>query len=141
MSISATIGKLQGLHATVTGIKSARTAFPSVLNTAVLPIALTWAGEAQWDLQALNLYRQDRTYIVRVYVQPVAQDIAGVDNGFTDTIALINAVGLKYVGDMTLTGSIDHIASISDSGIKTLTWAGTDYWGFEFTLAITEKTT
>lgn len=145
MSIATTVTKLQALHLTVSGIKSAPTTMPSSLNTAVMPIALTWPAESKWKLQALDLNRQDRTYLVRVYVQPVAQGLAGIDDGYQKCVTLLEAFGQKYLNDMSLGGAVDHIASIADSGViggsQELIGSKVEYWGFVFTLTITEKTT
>lgn len=143
MSITTMISALQTVHKTITGVTSAPTAMPSNLNTAVQPIVLVWPGEATWAPQALGYDRQDRTYEVRCYVQPVGQDKAGPENGYAACITLLQRFGEKYLDDLTLGGVADHIASMTDSGVlgggPEMTFAGVAYWGFVFRLTIVEK--
>jgi hypothetical protein len=146
MSVSTTITALQTLHNNINGIKAAPTAMPSVLNTSELPIALVWPGDADWRAQAIDLLkRQERTYIVRVYVQPIAREVAGIDKGYQRCITLLQLFGAAYVGDITLSGDVDHITSITDSGVSgggfELTWGDVGYWGFVYRLRIVEKST
>jgi hypothetical protein len=142
MSVQTTISALQTKHATITGMKSAPTAMPSVLNTADLPMALVWPADAEWSLQAMGLRRQDRLYIVRVFVAPVAQD-RPVDGGYQRCLPLIEAFGQAYQADTTLGGAVDHINDCRDMGISgggyELTWGGMPYWGFVYRVQVTEK--
>ena len=66
MTVSATITALQTLHAAISGINSAPTVVPSNVDQVTLPAALVWPADAEWQMQAIGLKRQERTYIVRV---------------------------------------------------------------------------
>ncbi len=144
MTIAATITALQTLHATIAGVNTAPTVFPSNLNTATMPIVLTWPGEADWRAQAVGLKREQREYIVRCYVAPISQDKAGPENAYTLCNTLLNLFGRAYLDNPTLSGAVDNILTILDSGVSggtfDLTWAGIAYWGFVFRLGIVEKT-
>ena len=144
MSVAATVTALQTLHATVAGIKSAPTQMPSSLNTAELPMALVWPGEATWQLAAMGLKRQERVYIVRVFARPVAQDIPGPDAGYDDCVALLEAFGQAYQSNLTLAGAVDNISAVRDSGISggamELLWGNISYWGFVYRVTVVEKT-
>lgn len=144
MSVSATVTALQTLHATISGVKSAPAHMPSNLNTTLLPIALVWPGEAEWRLAAMGLKRQERTYIVRVFVQPVAQNVAGPDAGYDACVTLLELFGQAYQDNLTLAGAVDQIAAVRDSGISggamELTWSGVPYWGFVYRVTVVEKT-
>jgi hypothetical protein len=145
MTIAATITALQTLHLTLTtsGVKTAPTTMPSNLNTATMPIVLVWPGEADWRAQAVGLKRQQREYIVRCFVAPVAQDLAGPVNHYATCNTLLEAFGRAYLADVSLGNKVDSIATIVDSGVSggtfDLTWAGVSYWGFVFRLGIVEK--
>jgi len=144
VSIATTIAAIQTKNAGVTGIKSAPTAMPSALNTTLLPIALVWPSEARWNLAAMGLRRQEREYIVRVYVKPIGQGMAGPDDGYQECVTLLEAVGQAYLGDITLgSANIDTMLEMNDSGVSgggfELTWGGTAYWGFVYRLRIVEK--
>jgi hypothetical protein len=141
MSVQSTYEKIQTLNRAITGIVTAPTAMPTSLNAAALPCALTIPGPAQWDTQAIGLPRQLRTYAIRVYVLPISQG-AGVDEGFQKVLPILQAFGNYYLSQpgQTLGGTVDHIDSIADSGVKgDLTFGGVAYHGFEFTLSVTEK--
>ena len=138
MSVLTTLAALQAAHLTITGIASAPTAMPAALNTATLPIALTFPSAAEWNEQAIGLKRQFREYIIRVYVNPAAQG-EGVDEGFQECLPIIQAFGEYYLGHLTLTDAVDHIGDIRDEGIGILPFAGVDYRGFTFHVNVTEK--
>ncbi len=141
MSITTTVTALQTLHAGISGVKSAPTAMPSNLSTGALPIALVWPGPGEWSLQAMGLKRQERTYEVRVFVQPVAEGIAGPDAGYQACLSLLEAFGQAYQGDPSLSGSVDQIAACRDDGVTAgaLTWGNVPYWGFVYHLTVVEK--
>jgi hypothetical protein len=139
MSISTVITALQAKNAAITGITSAPTAMPAALNTAAMPIALVFPGVAQWSSAAIGLNEVVRTYIVRVYVEPVGQG-QGVDEGFQAAAPIMDAIGTAYLADPTLGGAITHFNSISDMGLDgVLMFAGNTYRGFEFQVSVTSK--
>ena len=143
MTVSATIAALQTIHKTITGVVSAPTAMPSNLDQVTLPAALVWPGEATWDMQAIGLKRQERSYIVRVFVQAVAQGITGPDQGYQACVGLLQSFGAKYLADITLGGVADHITALRDSGVSgggfELMWGQVPYWGFVYRVSVVEK--
>jgi len=145
MSVETTMTALQTLHATISGVKTATVAMPSNLSTADLPRVLVWPGEAEWQLAAMGLKRQERVYIVRCFVQPVAQDKPGLDPGYQACVTLLEAFGQAYQDDLTLSDAVDQIRTVSDSGISgggfELQWGQMPYWGFVYRVTVVEKTT
>ncbi len=143
MTVSTTLTALQTKHAGITGIASAPTAIPGNLDGVKLPVALTWPAEATWDMQSIGLRRQERTYIVRVYVQAVAQGIAGPDQGYQACVALLEDFGAAYMADLSLGGAVDHISAVRDSGVSgggfELLWGQVPYWGFVYRVSVVEK--
>lgn len=143
MTVLTTLEALQTLHLSVDGISAAPTAMPSNLDQVTLPCALVWPGEATWDMQAVGLKRQERIYLVRVYVQPVAEGIAGPDAGYQLCAGLVEKVGAAYLADLSLGGAVDHINAVRDSGVSgggfELKWGGVDYWGFVYRVTVVEK--
>ncbi len=143
MTIATTIAALQTLHAAVAGIESAPTEYPAVIDTAELPLVLVWPGPAQWaqHTAGLGLQRQERTYLVRVFVQPTAQG-EGTDEGLQRAIPILQAMGTAYLEDITLNGAVDQIRNgFADGGLDNLIYGAQSYRGFEFTLQIVEKAT
>jgi hypothetical protein len=142
MTVLTTIATLQAKHAAITGVKSAPTTYPGSINTASLPMVITIPGSGSWGSQAIGLQRQDRNYIVRIYVEPVGQ--ATVDERMDDIIPLLQAFGDAYLSDIGFTGdaNIDNLnIPFTDSGVTTLYFGETAYIGFELQVTITEKTT
>jgi len=143
MSIATTLAALQNVHAAINGIKSAPTAIPSNLSTAALPIVLVWPGPADWQLAAMGLKRQEREYIVRCFVQPVGQDVAGPDRGYQQCVTLLELFGQAYQNDPSLADSVDQLRTVSDSGVSgggfELLWGQTPYWGFVYRVTVVEK--
>ena len=143
MTVLTTISALQTKHAAITGVNSAPTAMPSNLDQVTLPVALVWPGDATWDMQAISLRRQERTYIVRVFVQAVAQGIAGPDEGYQKCAGLVEDFGAAYLSDLDLSGAVDHISAVRDSGVSgggfELLWGNVPYWGFVYRVTVVEK--
>ena len=141
MSVTAIYEKLCSVNLGSSGILTAPTAIPTALNESELPCAITIPGPAEWNEHAVGFHRQVRTYIIRVYVKPVALG-KGVDEGYQACLAPLNALGLKYLDDLSLGNTVDEIRQpFTDSGIQVLEYAGVAYHGFEFKLEVTEKST
>jgi hypothetical protein len=145
MTIATTLAALQTIHAAITGVASAPTDKPSNTDRIRHPFVLVWPDAAEWHLQAIDLRRQQRTYIVRCYVQPAAQGLAGIDAGYDTCVTLLEHFGRAYLADTTLGGAVDHIESITDMGVSggsyELTWAQVSWWGFEYRIVVVEKST
>ena len=141
MTVAATVTAIQTVNAAVTGMTSAPTAMPSQLTTAVLPLAITIPGPAEWQNNSDGWGFQFRSYYVRVYVKPVSQDIVA-DGGFQDAMTLIQRFGDAYIADTTFGGAVNTVRlddgfgpAISDGGVSgQMTWGaapeGANYWGF-----------
>jgi len=143
MTLLATYEKIQSIAGDVSGITSAPTAMPTALNSVSLPCVLTFPGPAEWNEHARGLYRQARTYYVRLYVKPVAEGL-GIDEGYQASLSLINDLGDAFVRNPTLDSTVDHIGEqgeFSDGGKTVLEFAGILYHGCEIQLQVTEKTT
>jgi len=139
MSVSTVITALQTEWATLSGVTKAPTAMPASLNTADLPMALSFPGPGQWNLHSLTLKRQERNYVVKVYLAPVAQG-QGVDEGFQDTVTLMQTFGAAALDWPTWKStSFENITSITDNGHEILSFAELNYHGFTLTLTVVEK--
>jgi len=151
MSVSATITGIQTVNAGITGVTSAPTAMPSSPTTASLPLAITIPGPCEWVPESDGWGYQFRTYFVRFYVSPIAQDVAA-DGGFQRAVTLIQAVGDEYMTDTTFGGVVNTLRldgpqpPMIDSGVRgDMTWGSdpnqTNYWGFEFQITTKETET
>jgi hypothetical protein len=148
--IRLTIEKMQELNAGVDGINTAPAKYPGSLNTAQLPMALTWARDSNIShATAGDLYRIDREFEIEVYVDPVGQG-DGIDGPIQKCYQIIEEMTETYVDPNNVilystapqlwiqTGGDD----ISDGGHEILTYppGGTEqYHGFSFTVRVTGK--
>lgn len=144
MSLITVIAAFQTKHLTIAGIVAAPTALPASLNTADLPFVWTLPGPATWSAQAAGLKRHSRDYIVRVYVEPLGQQI--LDETYQRILTFIQLFADAYYADVTLGNVLAHLGDDSkgqfeDSGVTTLEYAGHQYRGVEFTVPAVEKVT
>lgn len=145
MTILTTFDALQAVNRSVAGIKSAAERLPDKLNTDDLPFAWVQVSTGEWT-RVSDFSIQFRTFLVRVYVKPVAQG-GPLDAGFKQAARLLQALGEAYLADITLGGAVQHMGrgarydppTMEDSGIIILELAGTEYWGFEYTVAVKEQ--
>lgn len=137
MTIASVRVGFQTFLAEVTGIVSAPAKMPASINTAQLPIALTLAGPGRWMQGSIGLKQQIRNMIVRVYVQPVAQNVPA-EEGYGACEPILEAVGAAFLDDPTLSDVVSALQvqenEMTDTGIIVLAYGDVDYHGFEITV-------
>lgn len=138
MSVLTTLAAFQDLHASIDGVATAPDELPATITPENCPLAFTFVGAAEWHEHSRGLPAQDREYIVRVFVAPVAQG-AGLDENYQKAIPLIEAFGLAYLDNKTLSGAVEQMPSILDEGIGQIIWQGHAYHGFVYRVSIREK--
>ena len=145
MTIATVIAAIQAVNATITGVTSAPTTIPGALRTADLPEALVFVGPGRPE-RVSDFSLHFRTFYVRCYVKPVAQDIKP-DAGYSEAYTLLQRFVEKYLSDITLGGAVQHIGTgarwepptLEDGGIMVLEYAGTAYHGFEIVIVTKEQ--
>lgn len=150
MSITTTIAALQTLHAAISGITSAPTAYPASLPTASLPLALVWLGEGDWQRNTASApLAHWQTYRVLVYVDAVGQG-QGVDEVRQTLHTLYQRFGEAYMNtnNVILTSGtysaslLTGAGDVRSMGDQTLIYppgpGGTQYYGFEFDIRVKE---
>jgi hypothetical protein len=141
MSITTTIAALQALHATVAGVQSAPIKKPGSLATAKLPCVLTYASNGRWTHEARDMRQHTRIYLVRVFVEPIAQSTQ--DRIEQQEIALIEAFAALYLDTTELATGAEIVYApegITDTGagLTLLTYLNEQYEGFEFRVQVWE---
>jgi hypothetical protein len=142
MTISSTLTKLASVVLASSGITTSKTAIPATIHDSELPCAVVYPDRGELNEHAVGLYRHIQTYIVRVYVKPIAQG-ASIDEGYQACFAPYQALADTLIRNTSLDSTVDEVRQ----PIRTLgprgdfVWADTTYHGFEFQLDITEKTT
>jgi hypothetical protein len=148
MTIQTSIAALQTLHAAVTGVTAAPTAYPSSLDTAGLPCILVLPTEGTVDLESFAAKKRgDDIYRVYVYVAPVSQG-AGTNEGVQLAIDLMQRLRDLYVtaanvaltsGTYQATLKVSSGDPVRHSPIGTLDFGGVAYRGFTFDVGVMEK--
>jgi len=134
---------LQAKLATVTGITTAPTDIPPLINAADLPMAIVWPGACSWSQASYGLKKQLRTYTIRVYVKEVGLD-RPVRAGVDAVLPIMEQLGSDLLDDPTLGGTVDTLQiqenEMTDGGVTILTYPYQDakiqYWGFEMNVVI-----
>jgi hypothetical protein len=90
MTITTTLAAMQTLNRSVTGITTAPTSWPVSLNTAGLPLAITFADEGQ-TFGTFGSNISQRVYTITVYVMPSQQGL-GIDEGIKASHVLLQAM-------------------------------------------------
>lgn len=140
-SLQDIIAAIQDVNVTIAGVKAAPTVMPAALNTADLPCALVFVGDFVGTQQAIGMSRCNETFIVRVYVRPIAQG-QGVDQGYQEMLELLQAFIDKYHEQQQTGGMFGGLAEqVRDfsGNAAPLMFAGTLYHGFEIRLEVVQK--
>lgn len=143
MTIAATFAKIIELVGESSGIVTATTTIPNVINESDLPLATVVVGPAEWNEHAVGFFRQVRTYTVKVFVKPVNSGLR-LDDGYQATLPILYAVGDTFVRNPCLDNTVDLLGTrgdFTDSGVTILQFGEVSYHGFEVTLRVVEKTT
>ena len=152
MAISTTINLLQALNRSITGIKRAPDLdkYPTVIDTANLPMMISWPSEAQFHIKGGGEKRQDRVYRLICYIEPLGQnDIPSrasaaatllqrvVDTYITAANVALADPGGTNIYQVTIESGPNH--QHSDSGlVSNLLFAGKPYHGFEVRVNVRE---
>ena len=143
-TVKEIVTDIQSMLAALTGVNyaPAPASYPDALNSAQLPTVLTWPGEGEWTMQAMDLSRQNRIWQVNVYVTAVAED-RGIGGQMVKLVDLLQDIGETFVAEKEnaspLGGYVEQIGDMTDSGLVVLTYAGKDYRGFVFTIETVNK--
>jgi len=145
VTIASVITAIQGINDDISGVKSAPTTIPGKLNTADLPMALVFVGPGAPE-RVSDFSLHFRTFYVRVYVKPVAQDIKP-DAGYSEAYGLLQTFIETYLSDITFGGAVEHAGrgaryeppTFEDNGIQAMEYAGILYHGFEIVVTTKEQ--
>ncbi len=147
MSIANTLALLGTLHKGIEGVVAVPTAYPGSINTADLPLVITWPGRATTrplTARALTV-RSERQYSVRVFMEAIGQD--NYDTPAQNGIVMLNRFLAKYFQNPTLADGYTQIVQVVDSGLTvggnyvasaSLVYGGNWYKGFVCDLTIIE---
>lgn len=147
MSIANTLALLGVLHKGIEGVVTVPAAYPGSLNTADLPLVITWPGRATsrpLTARALTV-RSERIYSVRVFMEAIGQD--NYDAPAQNGIVMLNRFLAAYFHNTTLADGYTQIVQVVDSGptvggnyvaSASLVYGGNWYKGFVCDLTIIE---
>lgn len=138
MSVSTVVAAFQALHASISGVATAPDELPGSITAEKCPLAFTFVGGSEWQERAVGLKAQDREYIIRCFVAPIIEG-AGLDEAYSQGLPLIEAFGLAYLGNKTLSGACEQMRAIYDEGLGILFYGGHAFHGFIFRITVREK--
>jgi hypothetical protein len=135
--------RLADIQKTITGVKRVYVWAPQSLADSDLPVFCTFAGTATVNTLSETLAEETRTWLMRVYVKPILQGIDGEAEKLVEPfLANVRNVFLSHpllgkgAKDSVLPW-IEKATWLGDNGIQVLSYAGQNYLGVEFRLAIT----
>lgn len=135
--------RLAEIQAAVVGVKRVYTRAPQALADSDLPAFCTFAGGSVITPISETLIEETRTWLMRLYVKPILQGIDGEAEKSVETflvsvrnVFLSHPLLGKGAKDSVLPW-IEKVTWLGDSGIQVLSYAGQNYLGIEFRLAIT----
>ncbi len=129
MTITTVIAALQSINAAVTDVDNAPTDYPSKIESADLPMVITWPGPAETTKPSGK--ESQRTYQMTVYIKPHNQG-RGIAEGWNEAKTMMQSLIDAYadvdnvllVNDGTYQASIrsDAAAPITDGGFELLAY-------------------
>lgn len=128
---------IQTKMAAVSGIVSAPVTQPNQIDEADMPLSLVFIGPGTWGHDTVGPagQKQERTFIVNVYVAPIVTGVPGEKYELAET--LLQAVGMAFVSDRTMdaTSGVLIVDNIQDGGVRgDIMFGGVAYMGFSFSL-------
>lgn len=144
------INDIQALNRTTTGVQAAPALndYPTVIDTADLPLVITWPGAGTWHHKGMGgaQKRQDRSLRVLCFVDPLGQN--DIPSRAAEGVVLLQRLINLYLNPDSVpvtdpTGAEPYQITIeegdsnphSDSGlVSNLSFAGKSYSGFEIKL-------
>jgi len=144
LDISNSISMLQTLHGGITGVKNAPVVYKGSINTAQLPLVITWPSVAETTFQTFKAYQSLRQYSVRCYVEAVGQ--SNIDRPTQTAIDLLERFLDTYMNNSTLSDGTTIIQSVDDTGVfagattgEELVYSGNFYVGFVCRVLLLEQ--
>ena len=150
MAIKDTINLLQTLNRSITGIATngapALADYPTVLDTAALPLVITWPGVGHFYSKGGAAKQSVRIYRVLCFVEPVgvndipsrAVETADLMQRFID--AYISVANIPQATPPTYQTTLESGPDMqhTDNGMGVLTFSGKAYSGFELQITVRE---
>jgi len=137
--------RLAAIAATVSGIQRTYAEAPASLPDADLPILIPFAGPATFIKIAETLGEETRTFQLRLYVVHKQAGYPGeaektVEPFLTSVRDVFLAHPMLGLGQNAQLAFIEKSTFLGDSGIVVLPFAGEDYVGTEYKIAVTSIT-
>jgi hypothetical protein len=143
VSIAATLDAIEDVLATVSGLERVYRHKAESIESGDLPAAVTYSGPTIGNGSQFGgaTFRQtDRAYIIDVYVRPIVE--ATWEENIAEAETLLDACvdAFLTLTNITLSGAVTSIESITDTGVVVMTLGNNTYTGFQLTLACMGKT-
>jgi hypothetical protein len=137
MSIIATLNAVQTIAGAIEGVKRAPAvaSYPASLNGDTdCPFVFSWPSGGEWNEAAIGLTSDQETTTISVLVAPVATGIRGTTIALA--ITLLERFRLAFTDDANqdLGDTVEQIETARHDGLRTLLYAGVEFYGFQITI-------
>ncbi len=135
--------RLAEIQSGITGIRRAYVWAPQTLADSDLPAFCTFAGPATVNQTSDTFVEETRTWLMRLYVKPVLQGIDGeAEKAVEPFLEKVRNTFLSHplLGNGSKDSALPWVKRavwLGDGGIQVLSYAGQNYLGVEFRLAVT----
>ena len=132
--------KLAEIEAAITAVKKTFAQAPHSLSAADLPAFVNFTGAATHDWRAggSEVDIETRTYLLRLYVKPVGDGMAGEGERVCEPFfAGVRDYLAARPGLERLTG-VQLATLVGDGGVQVFQYGGLQFYGIEFRLQVTE---
>lgn len=136
MDISTIKTQLAQVQTGITGVKKVFATAPAKLNKVDLPAFVNFTGEASYRAAGYGRPGVRRTFLMRLYVAPLAHGLAGEVESLAEPF--FERVMAAFSAAPTLNG-LEVLARLAgDGGLTVFEYAGVEYLGVEFRLEVEE---
>lgn len=143
MTIDSTLDAIETVLKSVTGLARVYRHKTGYINRGDLPAAVTYSGPSMGEGSRFGgaTFRQsDRAYIIDVYVAAVVEATWEENLAAAETLLDACVDAFLTLTNITLSGAVTSIESITDTGVVVMTLGNNTYTGFQLTLACMGKT-
>lgn len=141
-NLEQTIAEIQAVNRSAHAALTAPDEYPSRIAADALPLAATLPGGGRVTQGAVGLSREERTFLIDVYVRPLSHGVLG--EGVVEAARILQAVRDAWTAELlngapSITDAEFIDEPLEDTGVVPVEFAGVAYLGFRLTLRMVAK--
>lgn len=142
MTIAGTLDAIEAVLETVDSLARVYRHKTESIESGDLPAAVTYSGPT-WGVGSsfggAGFRETDRQYLIDVYVQPIVEATWEESIGQAETLLDACVDAFLTLANLTLSGAVTSIETISDTGVIVMPLGNNQYVGFQLTLSTMGK--